>query len=295
MSFFPSQLNSINKKVERLWVPVLVVGVLIFLGIQPHNKAPEAGFSYLAGTEGAEIRTGMRVAFYNQSKDLDGDRLSCHWDFGDGVTSTEEAPSHVFQNPRDFAVTLLVRDSEGAESLATEIVKVQPAGPIASFEANPLNPITNSPVIFLDRSSHPAGNRIVKSTWIFDMASKEATVSRSGSGFQEQHVYSRSGTYTVMLTVEDDQGLQASSVRNIVVGDVTLILNKLEDTIGQLKKSIDNLGLKVQELNISFTGLKEDVKRVFGDIRYWIPLIVAFIGLAVAFWSLWKSRRRKPS
>jgi outer membrane protein assembly factor BamB len=38
---------------------------------------------------------------------------SWHWDFGDGHTSDEQNPSHIYTNPSNFTVILTVSDSEG--------------------------------------------------------------------------------------------------------------------------------------------------------------------------------------
>ncbi len=59
--------------------------------------------------------------------------LSWHWDFGDGSTSTEVSPQHVFTAPDDgphaWTVTLTVRDSLGQEDQATMVVSANNTPP----------------------------------------------------------------------------------------------------------------------------------------------------------------------
>lgn len=46
------------------------------------------------------------------SSDIDNDVLSYRWDLGDGTTSTEQAPSHVYTKSGRFKVKLIVNDGE---------------------------------------------------------------------------------------------------------------------------------------------------------------------------------------
>ncbi len=59
--------------------------------------------------------------------------LTWHWDFGDGTTSTEVSPVHVFEAPdgapRSWTVTLTVRDSLGQEDQAEVIVSANNTPP----------------------------------------------------------------------------------------------------------------------------------------------------------------------
>jgi chitodextrinase len=47
------------------------------------------------------------------SIDVDGEIVSYLWDFGDGTTSTEVHPSHTFEQPGTYEVTLTVTDNDG--------------------------------------------------------------------------------------------------------------------------------------------------------------------------------------
>ena len=43
--------------------------------------------------------------------DLDGMIISYHWDFGDGETGSGISPVHVYKQPGDYTVTLLITDN----------------------------------------------------------------------------------------------------------------------------------------------------------------------------------------
>jgi len=70
------------------------------------NKPPEAKFTY-----DNDLYT---VTFMDQSSDIDNDKLSYLWDFGDGTISTEQNPIHIYDcsETNVFDITLTVSDGE---------------------------------------------------------------------------------------------------------------------------------------------------------------------------------------
>lgn len=58
------------------------------------------------------------------SYDPDGTIVSYHWDFGDGQTSDMMNPTHVYDTPGSYTVTLTVTDDEGATGTDTGSLKV---------------------------------------------------------------------------------------------------------------------------------------------------------------------------
>ncbi len=76
------------------------------------NEPPTADFR-------AEPRSGtapLTVVFENRSTDRDGDALTYEWSFGDGGSSAEKDPTHVYTTPGKFDVHLVVRDARGGVS-----------------------------------------------------------------------------------------------------------------------------------------------------------------------------------
>ncbi|HET6547694.1 MAG TPA: ThuA domain-containing protein [Solirubrobacter sp.] len=76
----------------------------------PPNIAPAIEASRVpAGV----VDAGEQVAFTAGASDADGEALTYAWDFGDGATSTEENPTHVFGAMGAYTVTLTVTDARG--------------------------------------------------------------------------------------------------------------------------------------------------------------------------------------
>ncbi|KZN44830.1 cellulose binding domain-containing protein [Pseudoalteromonas luteoviolacea] len=101
------------------------------------NHAPSAVAS-------ASVTTGERPLVVNfdgrGSSDQDGDALTFSWDFGDGTTSNESSPSHVFDEEGAFSVKLTV--SDGVNRTVSEPINIQVSEPDVtpigqSFVLNP--------------------------------------------------------------------------------------------------------------------------------------------------------------
>jgi hypothetical protein len=86
------------------------------------NSEPVAEISLL-NTE-TKLRPGKEMFFQATVTDGDGDPVAYSWDFGDGTTSTQERPSHIYEEPGTYTVTLTVTDTRGGETVETLTVEI---------------------------------------------------------------------------------------------------------------------------------------------------------------------------
>lgn len=148
----------------------------------------------------AQVRTNAPVAFADQSKSVGSTIVSWHWDFGDGESSTQQAPAHAYAKPGVYAVTLTVKDGQGqsGQSSPRSLTVVNDV-PKAMAVLGTAAPVAGMPVNFsANRSADPDGT-IAKVTWAFGDGSL-------GSGLEASHVYRVPGTYRVVVAVEDAFG-----------------------------------------------------------------------------------------
>jgi hypothetical protein len=102
--------------------------VQIVVNTQPAITQTPTADNGLVLADGTLIMpAGQATTFTVGAADLDGDALSCEWNFDDGGTSTNCSPTHTFTNcePRTVSVTI----SDGVSS-NNQSVTVQPACPM---------------------------------------------------------------------------------------------------------------------------------------------------------------------
>jgi PKD repeat protein len=81
------------------------------------NEAPRADFDVHCDHQSCE--------FSDKSKDDDGAVVSWLWSFGDGVTSTEQKPTHTYAGRGHYDVVLTVTDDDGASASKTKRVDIK--------------------------------------------------------------------------------------------------------------------------------------------------------------------------
>jgi len=132
---------------------------------------------------------------------------SWHWDFGDGYTTDVQNPVHRYWSQGTYEVVLTVTDSLGNKKNDTTTATITPA-PLVADANGPYEGVVGEPVQF--HGSAQGG--IPPYTWEWDFG--------DGGTSDEQnpaHVYSESGTYTVILTVTDSENREASSETTVII------------------------------------------------------------------------------
>ncbi|RXA15078.1 PKD domain-containing protein [Methanosarcina sp. MSH10X1] len=123
------------------------------------------------------------------------------WSFGDGNTSTEKNPVHIYNKQGRYNVTLTASNANGSNALTkTGYIAVSStlAGPFAAFSASPASGKAPLTVSFTDQSTgFPASWR-----WTFG----------DGNNSTERnpvYIYNKPGLYSVSLTAGNSNGSNA--------------------------------------------------------------------------------------
>ncbi len=157
------------------------------------RKAPVADFVATP----TQVLTGQNIYFDDTSTPGSSAILQWRWNFGDGQTSLEQNPVHVYQNAGNYTVTLEIYDGfQQVSTTKTNYIHVTEAtAPTAGFVGVPTNVFTGQVVNFTDIST--PGSRPI-SSWFWSFGDGSTSTVQNPS-----HVYQQQGTYTVSLTVSD--------------------------------------------------------------------------------------------
>lgn len=165
---------------------------------------PSAGFSTMQSTEDY-----LEYAFTNSSSDA----TTYLWDFGDGNTSTEESPIHVYETPNVYIVNMTATNDFNLSTSLSRTIDIQ--APVTAGFTFEVDATDYKTYIFTDTSIDA-----VTLLWEF------------GDGFQftgmnPSHTYEEDGTYDVTLTATSVTGNTDVVSEQLIIseGFVVKVLN----------------------------------------------------------------------
>lgn len=121
--------------------------------------------------------------------------LNFVWNFGDGTTSTDDAPQHLYANPGIYTVKLLAYDSSSCNKVDSSSFSIRVSdNPVASFYYDPIEPQENTFTNFTNQSTGA-----ISYVWNFGDGDTSALAS-------PRHIFPATGTYTVCLTAINEEG-----------------------------------------------------------------------------------------
>ena len=187
------------------------------------------------------------------SHSADGSTLKYFWNFNDSTTGIGQHIEHQFPLNGSTFVALIVTDARGAQSMATVNITIQAHTPTASMSASDLEIDAGDTISFDASQSAPpqgvSGEAITKYVWNFGDGSASQTTQTPTTS----HRFQKAGTYTVVLTVYDRQGEQATTAQSVKV-------------LGAASSGVSPLVV--------------------------IGAIVLLLGLGVGIYAFWQQRRR---
>ncbi|RYZ23154.1 MAG: PKD domain-containing protein [Chitinophagaceae bacterium] len=163
-------------------------------GAQPKRAARTTGVHAAFTASATSGCVPLLVHFQDAST---GGATQWRWELGNGVTSTQQNPATLYNQPGTYHVRLVVRNSAGADSvLRSDYIRVT-AGPATAFSVS--DSVGCLPFTTSFRDGSVSDSAIVSRAWDFG----DGTL---GTGISASHTYTRPGTYAVTLKVTNSAG-----------------------------------------------------------------------------------------
>jgi DNA/RNA endonuclease G (NUC1) len=190
---------------------------IVSRGIRPPIGAVDGPY---VSTEGAPVTMGAAG-----SLDPNGSVVSYAWDFGDGTTSTGAVVTHTFAQDGVFAVRLTVTDDDGlTDSIVTTATVANVAPVLTELPAATLLPgdAYMASGGFADPGADPWTGTVD-----YGDGSGPSPLALTGTTFSLFHTYRAPGTFTVTVTLSDDDVTSSKSQTVVVLGPSVAIANAI--------------------------------------------------------------------
>ncbi len=175
------------------------------------------------------------------------------WDFGDGTTSTDFEPTHLYATAGTYTVTLTANNPNTCNltDVATFTITVLDA-PVADFSYTPTSPIANTPNVFTNLSSPDA----VRYKWVWGDGDSVLTASRAPI----EHQYNSTGTFNACLTAYNAAGCAST-----VCKTVDVIINPLLDVPNAFTPMSGDVNSKVMVRGFGIAKIKFTIWNRWGQ------------------------------
>ncbi len=241
--------------------------------IAVHGEAPQLAFT------SQNLCFLDTVEFTNTSQAPTGDSIvSWIWDFGDGDSSFQPSPQHLYDSVDNYLVTLYAETDKGCGDTLQRKVQILH---LPKSEFRTIGYCENEEVRFLNQSTSESGN-IIGHLWNFGDPASQDNSSNRRNPF---HAYDTLGTYTVSLITTTNFGCKDTLNKNISIeatphidyaiqglcfGDSTGFLNQTVIAKGGIKEylwEVNNQRITSEHAKVLFLdpGKHEFSLRVISD------------------------------
>ncbi len=176
------------------------------------NQAPDAALNAPDTLRPDETGTFRALA----AEDPDGRIRQIKWEMGDGTVESGRFVFHSYDDPGVYSVQLTVTDEDGATDSTVHTVSVGNEEPVARIDAPDEVGIGESVTLDGSGSNDPDGGGLFSDGLEYAWSLGDRT---TATGKRATHSYDDADTYTVELTVTDEEGATDTATHTLDVID----------------------------------------------------------------------------
>ena len=156
----------------------------------------------------------LPVQFTDQSTGGSDPLTTWQWDFGDGFSSGQQNPLHIYSTSGNYNVTLRVINSKGCLNTLSKNQYIQITSGVKANFSNSVPTVCSAPVT-INFQNLSTGTGVLNYQWLFGDGASSTLQDPS-------HIYNTAGIYAVTLIVTNTSGCKDTVIKPnaITVGNV---------------------------------------------------------------------------
>jgi PKD repeat protein len=177
------------------------------------------------------------LSFTSTASDVGtADTLSYLWNFGDSNTSTAQNPTHIYQDEGTgtYTVTLTVTDNDGGSVSTNTTIPIANVNPVAGAIVGPSSGIEGQSLSWTGSGTDVGTADTLTYSWDFGDATSPS------SGTSVTHTFANDGTYTITLTVTDNDGGSDTSTLVVTIQNIPPTVTAISGPVTGLEGSTLN-------------------------------------------------------
>ena len=186
---------------------------IVVITVEPGNRPPTATIT--TPSNGGAYSEGSEIVFNGlASSDPDNDFLTYTWDLseagGPSYTASKQNKFSLDLSEGQYSISLTVEDPDGEVSTATHSFTVTNLPPISKIKSDVDSVFVNEKIKFSGEDSYDPEGGALDFLWNFGD-------NKTSSLKSPEYSWNLPGNFVVSLTVEDGEGQETTSTKNIEV------------------------------------------------------------------------------
>ena len=225
---------------------------IVVITIEPGNRPPVATIT--TPSNGGAYSEGNEIVFNGlASTDPDNDVLTYTWDLaetgGPSYTASKQNKFALDLSEGQYTISLTVEDPDGESSTATHSFSVTNLPPISKITSDVNSLFVGENIKLSGEDSYDPEGGALDFLWNFGD-------NKTSSLKSPEYSWNTPGTFTVSLTVEDGEGQETTSTKDIEVKSLGPVAS-FEFSSGEKIRSNDNMTLDASDSSALGAPIKE--------------------------------------